>query len=74
MRSLHQLYLLRVLPIVGWLISGDRQAYLYLPRSIMEFPDAEGLKASLEKAGLERVRYRFLTWGVVAIHLGAKPR
>jgi ubiquinone/menaquinone biosynthesis C-methylase UbiE len=40
----------------------------------MEFPDAEGLKASLEKAGLERVRYRFLTWGVVAIHLGANPR
>ena len=73
-RSLHRLYLLRVLPIVGWLISGDKEAYLYLPRSIMEFPSAEDLKAVMEKAGLERVRFRFLTWGVVAIHIGTKPR
>jgi len=74
MRSLHRLYLLRVLPIVGWLISGDKEAYLYLPRSIMEFPSAEELKAVMEKAGLERVRFRFLTWGVVAIHIGTKPQ
>ena len=74
MRSLHRLYLLRVLPIVGWLISGDREAYVYLPRSIMEFPSAEELKAVMENAGLERVRFRFLTWGVVAIHIGTKPQ
>jgi demethylmenaquinone methyltransferase / 2-methoxy-6-polyprenyl-1,4-benzoquinol methylase len=73
MRSLHRLYLLRVLPIVGWLISGDKEAYLYLPRSIMEFPSAEELRAVMEKAGLERVRFRLLTWGVVAIHVGTKP-
>ena len=74
MRSLHRLYLLRVLPIVGWLISGDREAYVYLPRSIMEFPSAGELKAVMENAGLERVRFRFLTWGVVAIHIGTKPQ
>jgi demethylmenaquinone methyltransferase / 2-methoxy-6-polyprenyl-1,4-benzoquinol methylase len=73
MRSLHRIYLLRVLPIVGWLISGDKEAYLYLPRSIMEFPSAEELRAVMEKAGLERVRFRLLTWGVVAIHVGTKP-
>ena len=72
LRSLHRLYLLRVLPIVGWLISGDKEAYLYLPRSIMEFPSAVELKGVMEKAGLERVRFRFLTWGVVAIHIGTK--
>lgn len=71
-RSLHRLYLLRVLPVVGWLISGDKEAYLYLPRSIMEFPSAEGVKNVMQDAGLERVR--FLTWGVVAIHIGTKPR
>lgn len=73
MRSLHRLYLLRVLPVVGWLISGDKEAYLYLPRSIMEFPSAEELKNVMEKAGLEQVGFRFLTWGVVAIHIGRKP-
>jgi len=73
MRSLHRFYLLRVLPTVGWLISGDKEAYLYLPRSIMEFPCAEELKAVMEKAGLERAQFRFLTWGVVAVHIGTKP-
>jgi ubiquinone/menaquinone biosynthesis C-methylase UbiE len=40
----------------------------------MEFPSAEELKAVMENAGLERVRFRFLTWGVVAIHIGTKPQ
>jgi demethylmenaquinone methyltransferase/2-methoxy-6-polyprenyl-1,4-benzoquinol methylase len=73
MQSLHRFYLLRVLPTVGWLVSGDREAYVYLSRSIMEFPSAEELKAIMEKAGLERVRFRFLTSGVVAVHVGTKP-
>jgi len=73
MQSLHRFYLLRVLPTIGWLVSGDREAYIYLPRSIMEFPSAEQLKAIMEKAGLQRVRFRFLTWGVVAVHVGTKP-
>jgi demethylmenaquinone methyltransferase/2-methoxy-6-polyprenyl-1,4-benzoquinol methylase len=73
MQSLHRFYLLRVLPTIGWLVSGDREAYIYLPRSIMEFPSAEELKAIMEKAGLERVRFRFLTSGVVAVHVGTKP-
>jgi demethylmenaquinone methyltransferase/2-methoxy-6-polyprenyl-1,4-benzoquinol methylase len=73
LRGLHRFYLLRVLPTVGWLISGDKEAYHYLPRSIMEFPSAEELEVIMEKAGLERVRFRFLTWGVVAVHVGTKP-
>ena len=73
MRSLHRFYLLRLLPTIGWLISGDKEAYLYLPRSIMGFQSAEELKAVMEKAGLERVHFRFLTWGVVAVHVGTKP-
>lgn len=72
-RSLHRFYLLRVLPTIGWLVSGDKEAYLYLPRSIMQFPSAEELKALMEKAGLERTRFYFLTWGVVAVHVGTKP-
>ncbi len=73
LRSLHRFYLLRVLPIIGWLISGDKEAYVYLPRSIMEFPSAEELVTVMEKAGLERAHFRFLTWGVVAVHVGTKP-
>jgi len=28
----------------------------------------------MEKAGLDNVRFRFLTWGVVALHVGTKPQ
>lgn len=72
LRALHRLYLLRVLPMVGWLVSGDREAYLYLPRSIMAFPSADELRSVMERAGLESTGYRFLAWGIVAIHFGAR--
>ena len=74
MQRLHRLYLLGVLPTMGWLISGNKNAYLYLPHSIMEFVSAEELKTVMEKAGLDNVRFRFLTWGVVALHVGTKPQ
>lgn len=72
-RSLHRFYLLHVLPTIGRLVSGNRDAYLYLPRSIMGFSSAEELKEIMERAGLQKVYFRFLTWGVVAIHVGNKP-
>jgi demethylmenaquinone methyltransferase/2-methoxy-6-polyprenyl-1,4-benzoquinol methylase len=59
---------------MGRLISGDKDAYLYLPNSIMDFVSAEELKTVMEKAGLDNVRFRFLTWGVVALHVGMKPQ
>ncbi|MDM8000935.1 MAG: class I SAM-dependent methyltransferase [Dehalococcoidia bacterium] len=73
MRGLHRAYLMHILPLVGWLVSGDKEAYVYLPRSIMEFPSAEGLRGIMQRAGLQGVRFRFLTCGVVAIHIGTKP-
>ncbi len=72
LRALHRLYLLRVLPMLGWLISGDREAYVYLPRSIMAFPSADELRSAMERAGLVNTGYRFLAWGIVAIHFGAR--
>ena len=74
MRRLHQFYLLHILPIVGRLISGDREAYVYLPHSIMEFPSSEDVKQMMEQVGLEEVHFRFLTWGVVAIYVGTKQK
>ncbi len=74
LRALHRLYLLRVLPIVGWLASGDREAYVYLPRSIMAFPGPDEVRSIMARAGLQNTGYRFLAWGIVAIHCGARPR
>ncbi len=72
-RNLYDLYSRRVLPTVGWAISGHASAYRYLPASVAEFPDARGLARRLEQAGYERVRFRMLTGGIVALHEAWKP-
>ncbi len=71
-RWLYDLYSFHVMPAVGKLLAGSRQAYTYLPESIRMFPDPDGLKAMLETVGFKEVRYRRLTNGIAVIHLGVK--
>jgi demethylmenaquinone methyltransferase / 2-methoxy-6-polyprenyl-1,4-benzoquinol methylase len=62
----------RVLPLVGGMISGSRDAYTYLPESIKKFPGAEGLAEQMRAAGFADVEFERLTFGAVALHLGKK--
>ncbi len=66
-------YFDRIVPFIGGLISGDREAYSYLPRSVSAFPDARKLGRMMRRAGLEQVRFKLLTMGTVALHVGVKP-
>ncbi len=66
-------YFTRVVPLIGRLISGNAEAYRYLPQSLMQFVTADELKAMMEQAGLTNVTYRRLMLGTVAIHVGHKP-
>ncbi|MXY99400.1 bifunctional demethylmenaquinone methyltransferase/2-methoxy-6-polyprenyl-1,4-benzoquinol methylase UbiE [Candidatus Poribacteria bacterium] len=74
-RSLYYFYFTKVLPFLGNLISQNRDdAYGYLPRSVMKFPNCDALKAVMEQCGLTDVRYYRKTFGIVAIHVGKKPK
>ena len=66
------LYFERVVPIVGGVISGERDAYRYLPSSVQHFPPASELLVLMQRAGLVNTRYRLLGGGTVAMHLGEK--
>jgi demethylmenaquinone methyltransferase/2-methoxy-6-polyprenyl-1,4-benzoquinol methylase len=68
--ALYGLYSTRILPVIGGLVSGHRDAYRYLPDSVRKFPSAEALAAEMEGAGFTRVRFDRLTFGVVALHTG----
>jgi demethylmenaquinone methyltransferase/2-methoxy-6-polyprenyl-1,4-benzoquinol methylase len=59
-----------VLPTIGGMISGSRDAYTYLPESVRKFPDAKGLADQMGDAGFVNVRFERLTAGIVALHLG----
>lgn len=70
LRALYNWYSGRVLPRIGGMISGSRDAYEYLPSSVRKFPDAPELATMMEAARFSKVSYERRTFGVVAIHLG----
>lgn len=67
---LPQVYFRRVVPLLGQLLAGDRDAYTYLPDSVGGFPTAQGLASLMEGAGLTNVRWQLLGLGLVALHVG----
>src|SRR6266540_1118661 len=66
-------YLHRLLPLAARRLSSDPEAYRYLARSIGAWPDRPELARWLRDAGFERVRWRDLTGGIVALHRGTVP-
>jgi len=62
-----------VTPVLGGLVSGDFEAFRYLPRSLAPFPGHEELSGMMGSAGYQDVRCRLMWLGTVAVHAGAKP-
>jgi len=71
--KLYDAYSFRVLPKLGQLVAGDAGSYQYLAESIRMHPPQEELKAMMQSAGFERVRFHNMTGGIVALHRGIKP-
>jgi demethylmenaquinone methyltransferase/2-methoxy-6-polyprenyl-1,4-benzoquinol methylase len=72
MGGLYRWYFRRVLPWVGGVISGDREAYTYLPRSVAKFFRPAQLGELMRGLGYVGVEYRVWTLGTVALHMGKR--
>ncbi len=70
--ALHRLYLHRVVPLLGWWLSGDKRAYRYLPDSVEDFMDVDEFQHMMKGAGFRCVGYMSLNWGTVVAHVGVK--
>ena len=68
--ALYNFYARRILPWIGGLISGSRDAYTYLPESVRQFPSTGELAAMMRRAGFAEVSFEYLTGGIVALHIG----
>ena len=68
--AVYHLYCRRILPHIGGLISGSRDAYTYLPESVRKFPTAGELASMMGRAGFSEVKFEYLTGGIVALHTG----
>jgi demethylmenaquinone methyltransferase/2-methoxy-6-polyprenyl-1,4-benzoquinol methylase len=71
-RSLYKLYFLRIVPLVGRLISRNSYAYRYLPHSVDEFPLRSIFMAEVSAAGFEQVRATLLSGGLATIYEAIK--
>jgi demethylmenaquinone methyltransferase/2-methoxy-6-polyprenyl-1,4-benzoquinol methylase len=68
--AIYAFYSGRVLPAVGGAVSGDPEAYRYLPESVRKFPAPDRLAEMMRAAGFTAVRYERMTAGIVALHTG----
>ena len=73
-RTVYERYLLELLPRLARVVSSDPTAYVYLARSIQEWPDRRALARWCEAAGYADVTVKDLSGGVVALHRGRLGR
>lgn len=68
----YKLYFMHVLPFFGGLVSGNKEAYKYLPTSVMNFPKPDIFMSMLETAGFKEVKQRAFTFGLCRLFTGVK--
>ena len=71
-KPLYNFYFRNILPLFGRLFSKDKDAYRYLPDSVMKFPDNEEFLKLLIHAGCSDTHQVKLTGGVASIYTGIK--
>jgi demethylmenaquinone methyltransferase / 2-methoxy-6-polyprenyl-1,4-benzoquinol methylase len=71
-RGLYSVYLNRILPVLGGLLSGKPGAYKYLSTTITSFIDPEELQKMLEKSGFKSVVHHPQTFGIATIIVASK--
>ncbi|MBR0036501.1 MAG: bifunctional demethylmenaquinone methyltransferase/2-methoxy-6-polyprenyl-1,4-benzoquinol methylase UbiE [Bacteroidales bacterium] len=68
----YKLYFLHILPFVGGLMSGNRDAYRYLPASVLHFPKPDQVCRMLREAGFHDVEAKAFTFGLCRMFTGKK--
>jgi demethylmenaquinone methyltransferase/2-methoxy-6-polyprenyl-1,4-benzoquinol methylase len=61
-----------IIPLLGSLLAGGRDAYTYLPESTEGFVTAERLAAYMAATGFQKIGYERLMFGTIAIHWAEK--
>lgn len=73
MAGMFRFYFRHILPNVGGIISGSKDAYRYLPGSVAKFPSRTELAALMKKVGFVDVRIYSWNFGSVVLHSARMP-
>jgi demethylmenaquinone methyltransferase/2-methoxy-6-polyprenyl-1,4-benzoquinol methylase len=68
--ALYDFYSFNVIPALGRMVTGDREAYRYLVESIRRFPHPEAFAQMMRDAGFARAGFERMAGGIVALHSG----
>ncbi|MCA9974634.1 MAG: ubiquinone/menaquinone biosynthesis methyltransferase [Anaerolineales bacterium] len=68
-----RIHLNTVIPTLGRLITGNGDAYRYLPDSTQQFQNPVMLAETMRATGFVGVQFRMFMFGTIAIHVGQKP-
>ena len=72
LKQIYQIYFHKILPIIGGLISNDKQAYNYLPKSVSNFDTQDQFLKKLKKIGFSECNHFHLTFGIVSLYTAIK--
>ena len=62
-----------IIPTLGKLVTGEADAYRYIPKSTQRFQNPGALAVTMRDIGYEHVSYRLFMFGTIAVHVGRKP-
>ncbi|RPI71685.1 MAG: methyltransferase domain-containing protein, partial [Ignavibacteriales bacterium] len=71
-RSMYKFYFKRILPLIGGMISGDKEAYNYLPSSVEEFDEKISMPELLHNSGFKKIDIYNLTFGITQVIIATK--
>ncbi len=71
-KRIYKFYFKKILPFIGGIISGNREAYKYLPNSVEEFDEKINLPQLLKETGFSKVLAKTLTFGIVQVVIAEK--
>ena len=72
LQRLYDFYSFNAIPVMGKVITGDRDSYQYLVESIRRFPDQERFLDMVRASGFDNAKYRNLSLGIACLHSGWK--
>lgn len=72
LRWCYNLYFTKVLPWIGGRISGEKEAYRYLPESVLAFPGKKEWMATMRQCGYSGVSHKPFTFGICRMYIGEK--
>ncbi|MCB0319933.1 MAG: ubiquinone/menaquinone biosynthesis methyltransferase [Bdellovibrionales bacterium] len=72
LREVYNLYSMYLMPWIGGVLTGNRDAYRYLPKTSRDFPCREKFVSELEGAGFTSIQWKSLTGGIAYLYTGQK--